>query len=102
MADLGLAEGTPLITLVLTYLGLPRSDGNPHKNGYDADLMILSLEDAGFGRVHRSSYMASDDPVFHIDDNSEAAQAAFEDANGDPVHFSLFIEAHRWYSDTDL
>ena len=94
-------ERAPLLSLILTYLGSLRSDGNPHKNGYDADLMVKILEDAGFGRVGCSTFMGSDDPVLQIDDTSEAAQAVFFDpSSGKPVHFSLFMEAHRWYSDT--
>mgnify|MGYP001418421533 CR=1 FL=1 len=92
-------DESPLLALVLTYLGSPRSDGNPHKNGYDGELMTRILHDAGFGRVELSKYMGSDDPVLRIDDNSEAAQATYLE-KGKTKHFSLFVEARRWYADT--
>lgn len=87
---------SPLLSLILTYLGASRSDTNPHKNGYDFDYMTKVLEEAGFGLIKLSSYMGSDDPVLRIDDASEPAKATFIDAHGKEKHFSLFIEARRW------
>ncbi len=59
-----------------------------HKYGYDFETLAKVLREAGFERVRRSAYMASDDPVLRVDDVSAVAKARYGER-----HYSLFVEA---------
>jgi SAM-dependent methyltransferase len=60
-----------------------------HKYGYDFETLAKVLGDAGFERVRRSDYMASDEPALQVDDVSAVAQARYGDR-----YYSLFVDAN--------
>jgi len=60
-----------------------------HKYGYDFETLVKVLGEAGFERVRRSAYMASDDPALRVDDVSTVAKARHGDR-----YYSLFVEAN--------
>lgn len=59
-----------------------------HKFGYDFETLEHALLRAGFSRVVRSDYMASELDALRVDDASAVAGASF-----DGHHYSLFVEA---------
>jgi SAM-dependent methyltransferase len=59
-----------------------------HKYGYDFDTLSKVLGEAGFERMRRSAYMASEDPLLRVDDVSDVAKARYGDR-----YYSLFVEA---------
>jgi SAM-dependent methyltransferase len=59
-----------------------------HKYGYDFETLAKVLGEAGFERIERSDYMASEDPLLRVDDISAVAKARYGDR-----HYSLFVEA---------
>jgi predicted SAM-dependent methyltransferase len=59
-----------------------------HKYGYDFETLAKVLGEAGFERIERSAYMASEDPLLRVDDISAVAKARYGDR-----HYSLFVEA---------
>jgi len=60
-----------------------------HKYGYDFETLARVLGEAGFDRVRRSEFMASDDPLLRVDDVSEVAKARYGDR-----YYSLFVEVN--------
>src|SRR5918994_706665 len=60
-----------------------------HKYGYDFETLVKALGEAGFERVRRSAYMASDDPALRVDNVSTVAKARHGDR-----YYSLFVEAN--------
>lgn len=81
----------PLLAQFLNYAGAGPDPGylfEAHKFGYDVETLSHLLREAGFEGVVRSAYMASEDPVLRLDDQSAVAGA--EHGGG---HYSLFIEA---------
>lgn len=59
-----------------------------HKYSYDFETLAKVLANAGFERVQRSAYMASEDAALRVDDVSAVAKARYGDR-----HYSLFVEA---------
>lgn len=61
-----------------------------HKFGYDFETLAHALKQAGFSKVERSSYMASQDSVLQVDTASSVAAA-----QTDGQYYSLFVEAQK-------
>jgi predicted SAM-dependent methyltransferase len=59
-----------------------------HKYAYDFETLTKVLGEAGFERVCRSAYMASEDRALRVDDVSAVAMARYGDR-----YYSLFVEA---------
>lgn len=59
-----------------------------HKYGYDFETLSRVLNDAGFGNVKQSSYMASEYSELKVDEVSAVARAQYGHR-----YYSLFIEA---------
>lgn len=81
----------PLLPQFLSYAGAgaePAFLFEAHKFGYDFETLAHLLRESGFEAVVRSGYMASEDPILRIDDQSAVAQAAHGGG-----HYSLFVEA---------
>ena len=84
-------ENTTRLEDFLTYAGVgaePAYLFEAHKYGYDFETLAKALGEAGFERVIKSAYMASDDPVLRVDHVSSVAKARYGDR-----HYSLFVEA---------
>lgn len=89
----GASGDGPLLPQFLAYAGVgpePAHLLDAHKFGYDFDTLAHLLVQSGFTGVTRSGFMASDDAVLRIDDQSAVAGAAH---GGE--HYSLFVEAAR-------
>ena len=59
-----------------------------HKYGYDFETLAKALGQAGFERISKSDYMASEDPELRVDEVSAVAKAQYGDR-----FYSLFVEA---------
>ena len=59
-----------------------------HKYGYDFETLAKALGQAGFERISKSDYMASEDPELRVDEVSTVAKAQYGDR-----FYSLFVEA---------
>jgi predicted SAM-dependent methyltransferase len=59
-----------------------------HKYGYDFETLAKVLGEAGFERICRSAYMASDESDLRVDEVSAVAKARYGDR-----YYSLFVEA---------
>ena len=84
-------ENTTRLEDFLAYAGAGPEPANlfeAHKYGYDFETLAKALGDAGFERVIRSAYMASEDPALRVDDVSAVAKAQYGNR-----YYSLFVEA---------
>ena len=59
-----------------------------HKYGYDFETLAKVLAEAGFERVRKSAYMASEEPGMRVDHVSAVAKARYGEN-----YYSLFVEA---------
>lgn len=80
---------TPLEN-VLAWAGTGRAPSHffDHKWGYDFETLAAVLREAGFARVERSAFMASEHPALRIDDTSRDAGFGADDGR-----YSLFVDA---------
>ena len=100
-------DDEPTLPLVLSYMGaLDTSweNPNPHRVGFDAELLTDVLQQVGFQHIVVSTYMGSKHPELLIDDTSEAASTFWMDDESEgkgesererKKYFSLFVEATK-------